>query len=272
MGLEVINLTVSIQGKRVLKNVSLKVDYGKVHAIMGPNGSGKSSLAYTIMGREGYEVEEGDIRLDGESLLDLETEERALKGIYLGMQEPPAIPGIKLSTLIIASLNKRRGVTDDITKVTDAKVVRRMYQVASAIGLPREVLTREVNVGFSGGEKKRSELLQAILTEPKVIILDEPDSGLDIDGIKKVAEYINDMRRQGKAVMLITHYARLLHHVKPDEVTVLLDGEVAAHGDYSLAVFVEERGYAKLKRLKEEGRLEEELREFRKAVSARGAG
>jgi len=248
LGLEVINLSVKVRDKLVLKNVSLTVDYGTIHAVMGPNGSGKSSLAYAIMGREGYEVVSGDIRLDGESILSLETFERALKGIYIGMQDPPVVPGVRLSTLIIAALNKRSGEVE-LTKIRNPRVVRDMNVVASGIGLNIELLQREVNVGFSGGERKRSELLQAILLEPKIAILDEPDSGLDIDGIKKVAEYIGDLRSRGKAVMLITHYARLLQYVKPDVVTVLLDGEVIARGDSKLAFLVEERGYNEVRKM-----------------------
>lgn len=248
MGLEVEGLTVKIEDKVVLKKVSLTVDYGQVHAIMGPNGSGKSSLAYTIMGREGFEVIEGDIRLDGESLLDLETEERALKGIYIAMQDPPSLPGVRLSTLVIASINKKLGETRDLTRVKDPRLIRKLIKTSNEIGLAREILYREVNVGFSGGERKRSELLQAIMFEPRVAILDEPDSGLDIDGIKKVADYIKEMKQAGKAIMLITHYARLLKYVKPDKVTVLIDGEVVASGGPELANLVEEKGYAYLKK------------------------
>lgn len=248
MGLEVENLTVKVKDKIVLRKVDLKVEYGTIHAVMGPNGSGKSSLAYTIMGREGYEVVEGDIRLDGESILNLETHERALKGIYIGMQDPPLVPGVKLSTLVLAATNKRRGESE-LTKISDPRLIKKMQLTASSIGLNTELLYREVNVGFSGGERKRSEIIQAIMLDPKVVMLDEPDSGLDIDGIKRVAEYINDLRARGKAVMLITHYARLLQHVMPDVVTVLIDGEVVARGDSKLALLVEERGYGEVKRI-----------------------
>ncbi len=247
MGLEVLNLTVRVKDKVVLRNVSLNVDYGTIHVVMGPNGSGKSSLAYTILGREGYEVLEGDIRLDGESILNLETHERALRGIFLGMQDPPAIPGVKLSTLIIASMNKRIGVSD-LTKISDPRIVKTIHKVASEIGLPMELLQREVNVGFSGGERKRSELFQAIVLEPKIAILDEPDSGLDIDGIRKVASYIDSLRSKGRAVLLITHYARMLHFVKPDIVTVLIGGEVVARGGPELVFEVEELGYETIRK------------------------
>ncbi|MCE4611901.1 MAG: Fe-S cluster assembly ATPase SufC [Desulfurococcales archaeon] len=246
MGLEVVNLTAKVGDKVVLRNVNLKVDYGEIHVIMGPNGSGKSSLAYVIMGREIYEVLEGDILLDGESIKDLPPEERALKGLFLAQQDPPQVPGVRLSSLIITYTNKRLGA-QDLTRPKDPKVIKRMYEVATKLGLPKEILQREVNVGFSGGEKKRSEIMQAILFEPKIVIFDEPDSGLDIDGLRIVADYIRSLKESGKGVLLITHYARLLGYVKPDRVTVLLDGRVAATGGPELAQLVEEKGYAYLK-------------------------
>ncbi len=247
MGLEVVNLTARIGEKTVLKNVSLNVNYGEVHAIMGPNGSGKSSLAYVIMGREIYEVVDGDILLDGESIKDLPPEERALKGIFLAMQDPPQVPGVRLSSLIIAAVNKKLGGEGELGRPRDPRILKRMMELAKEIGLDPSILQREVNVGFSGGERKRSEILQALLLDPKIVILDEPDSGLDIDGIKIVAQYINKLREQGKGVMLITHYARLLQYVKPDRVTVLIGGEVVATGGYELAQLVEEKGYAYVK-------------------------
>ena len=246
MGLEVVNLTAKVGDKVVLKRVNLKIDYGEVHAIMGPNGSGKSSLAYVVMGRPIYEVLEGDILLDGESIKELPPEERALKGLFMAQQDPPQVPGVRLSSLIITFTNKRLGA-QDLMKPKDPRIIRRMYEVMDKIGLPRDLLQREVNVGFSGGEKKRSELVQAILFDPKIVILDEPDSGLDIDGLKVVAEYIKSMRESGKGVMLITHYARLLKYVTPDRVTVLIDGRVAATGGPDLADLVEEKGYAYIK-------------------------
>ena len=247
-GLVVENLHVKVADKLVLKGVDLRLGYGEVHAVMGPNGSGKSTLAYAIMGREGYEVVEGDIRLDGESILDLPTEERALRGIYLGLQEPPQIPGVKFSTFLIAAINKRMG-SDDLTRLKDPRKIREIYKLIEEVGLPRDVLGRELYVGFSGGEKKRSEILQALLLDPKIVILDEPDSGLDIDGVKKVAELIRDLKAKGKGVLLITHYARLLQYVEPDRVTVLIDGKVAATGGPELAHLVEEKGYQAVRRL-----------------------
>ncbi|BAA80703.1 ATPase involved in Fe-S cluster formation SufC [Aeropyrum pernix K1] len=248
MGLEVKGLTAKIGEKVVLNKVDFDLKYGEVHAVMGPNGSGKSSLGYVIMGREIYEVVEGDILLDGESIKELPPEERALKGIFMAQQDPPQIPGVRLSSLIIAFVNKRLGA-QDLSKPADPKIVKRMYEYATKLGLDREILNREVNVGFSGGEKKRSELLQAMIFDPKIVILDEPDSGLDIDGLKIVAEFIKQLRDSGRGVMLITHYARLLNFVEPDRVTVLYRGSVLARGGAELARQVEEKGYAQLYRM-----------------------
>jgi len=248
LGLEVVNLTARIGDKTVLRNVSLKAEYGEVHAIMGPNGSGKSSLAYVIMGREIYDVVNGDILLDGESIRGLPAEERALKGLFLAMQDPPQVPGVRLSSLIVAAVNKRLTGEGGLGRPRDPGILKRMIELARELGLDPSILQREVNVGFSGGERKRSEILQALLLNPKVVILDEPDSGLDIDGIKIVARYINRFREEGKSVILITHYARLLQHVKPDRVTVLMKGEVVATGGYELAQLVEEKGYAHVKK------------------------
>jgi len=245
--LEVRDLVVDVHGRRVLDGVTIDVGYGEVHAIMGPNGSGKSTLAYTIMGREGYEVRSGDIVFEGESLLGLPTHERALKGLFLAFQEPPQIPGVRFSTFLIAVINKRLGA-DDLTRLKDPRLLSRIVKVLERVGLPRDVLQRELYVGFSGGEKKRSEMAQAILLDPKVVILDEPDSGLDVDGVRLVAEIIDEFRRAGKAVVLITHYARLFNHVEPDKVTVLVNGRVAARGGPELAREIEEKGYSAISR------------------------
>jgi len=241
-GLAVEDLHVNVDGREVLRGVTLRVPYGTIHTVMGPNGSGKSTLAYTIMGREAYTVTRGDILLDGRSILSLPTEERALEGLFLAFQEPPAIPGVRFSTFLIAALNKRLG-GEDLTMLKDPGRVREIYRLLEELGLPRDILGRELYVGFSGGEKKRAEILQALLLDPKVVILDEPDSGLDVDGVRKVAEIIRGLRERGKAVLLITHYARLLEYVEPDNVTVLADGRVAATGGPELARLVEEQGY-----------------------------
>ncbi len=240
--LKVQNLKVRVGGKEILKGVNLELNYGEIHAVMGPNGSGKSTLAYTIMGREGYEIVEGDILFDGVSIKNLPADERALRGLFLGFQEPPSIPGVRFSTFLIAVINKRMGAPD-LTTLKDPKKLREIYNLLNEVGLNRSVLSRELNVGFSGGEKKRSEMLQALLLDPKVIILDEPDSGLDVDGVRKIAEIIKELKAKGKAILLITHYARLFNFVEPDKVTVLVDGKVAATGGPELAHMIEEKGY-----------------------------
>lgn len=246
--LKVQNLKVRVGGKEILKGVDLELNYGEIHAVMGPNGSGKSTLAYTIMGREGYEIVEGDIFFDGVSIKNLTADERALRGLFLGFQESPSIPGVRFSTFLIAVINKRMGAPD-LTTIKDPKKLREIYNLLNEVGLNRSVLSRELNVGFSGGEKKRSEMLQALLLDPKVIILDEPDSGLDVDGIRKIAEIIKELKAKGKAILLITHYARLFNFVEPDKVTVLVDGKVAATGGPELAHMIEEKGYQVVRQL-----------------------
>jgi len=240
--LEVRDLSVKVKGIEILRNVSLKVNVGEIHALMGPNGSGKTTLAYTIMGREGYEVTSGDIVFEGKSILGLSTDERARLGIFLALQEPPQIPGVRVSPFLITVLNKKMGQTD-LSKPLPPPLMREVYESLSKVGLSRDHLSREVNLGFSGGEKKRSELLQALLLKPKLVILDEPDSGLDADGVRSVAEIIESFRREGKGILLITHYARLLKHVKPDMVTVLYKGKVVARGGSELAERIENEGY-----------------------------
>lgn len=241
--LEVRDLTVRVGGKVVLRDVNLTVKAGEVHAVMGPNGSGKSSLAYTIIGRPGYEVVKGDILLEGKSVLGMSVDERSRAGILLAFQEPPAVKGLRVAVLATATLNKRLGAAD-LTKPADPSIPERIYSSLKRVGLPTEYAYREVNVGFSGGEKKRHELFHVLLLDPKVVILDEPDSGLDVDGVGMVAGIIKELKKQGKAVLLITHYARLMKFVKPDEVTILYNGEVAARGGPDLAEIVEEKGYS----------------------------
>jgi len=240
--LEVEDLTVEVEGKTILENVNLKVNRGELHAVMGPNGSGKSTLAYAIAGKEGYIVKNGKIVLDGEDLTKLEPEERALKGIFLGFQEPPPLPGVKLSTLIIAALNKKRGVKD-LTKLTSMKDYKTILEGLERVGLSKSYALRETNVGFSGGEKKRAEILQAMLLDPKIVILDEPDSGLDVEGVAKIAEIIEELRDQGKGLLVITHYARIFKHVKPDRVSILMNGKIVTTGGGELAYKIDDEGY-----------------------------
>lgn len=243
--LEVKNLHVTVEDKEILKGVDLKVELGKLVVVMGPNAGGKSTLAYTIMGREGYEVTEGDILFNGESILELETDERSRLGIFLSVQEPPPLPGVKGSLLIPAVIKRRRGLPMD-NKLMDIKILREVKPKLESVGLDSSYMGREVNVGFSGGEKKRFELFQALAYDPKIIILDEPDSGLDVDGVKLVAKIIDDMRKNGKGVLLITHNPRLLHFIVPDEVNVLIDGRIVMRGGLEVAEFVEKYGYEKV--------------------------
>jgi Fe-S cluster assembly ATP-binding protein len=246
--LEIIDVVVEVETnegpRRVVNGVSLSVKPGEVHAVMGPNGSGKTSLLYAIAGHPSYRLVSGDIRLDGESIADLSPDKRSLKGIFLSFQNPREVPGVKLSTLILAMHNKRAGV-QDLLKVQNPKLILEARRRAQRLGLGSEVLRRDVNVGFSGGERKRSEVLQAVLIKPRYMLLDEPDSGLDIDGVKAVASVISESAKNGSGVLLVTHYARILNFVKPDKVTIIVDGKVAATGGPELADLVEREGYAR---------------------------
>ncbi len=243
--LEVKNLHVNVEDKEILKGVDLKVDLGKLVVVMGPNAGGKSTLAYAIMGREGYEVTDGDILFNGESILELDTDERARLGLFLAVQEPPPLPGVKGSLLIPAVIKRRRNLPMD-NKLMDIKILREVRPKLDSVGLDSSYMGREVNVGFSGGEKKRFELFQALAYDPKIVILDEPDSGLDVDGVKLVAKLLDEMRSNGKGVLLITHNPRLLHFVEPDEVNVLIDGRIVKRGGMEVAEFVEKHGYEKV--------------------------
>ena len=242
-GLEVEGLRVRIGNNEVLHGISIEVRPGEIHALMGPNGSGKSTLAYTVMGRETYEVVAGRILLDGEDITGLPTHERALRGLFLALQEPPAIPGVRMSSFLIALHNKRLGVEDDLFKLRDPRFLRVLNELVAKVGLPRDILSREVNKGFSGGEKKRSELLQALILEPKILILDEPDSGLDIDGVRMVASILREMAEKERGILLITHYTRMFSYLEPDRVTVLYRGRILASGGMELAKRVDELGY-----------------------------
>ena len=243
--LEVKNLYVTVEDKEILKGVDLKVDLGNLVVVMGPNAGGKSTLAYSVMGREGYEVTEGDILFNGESILELDTDERARLGLFLAVQEPPPLPGVKGSLLVPAVIKRRRNLPMD-NKLMDIKILREVRPKLDSVGLDSSYMGREVNVGFSGGEKKRFELFQALAYDPKVVILDEPDSGLDVDGVKLVARLLDEMRKNGKGVLLITHNPRLLHFVEPDEVNVLIDGKIVRRGGMEVAEFVEKYGYEKV--------------------------
>ena len=236
------NLHASTSGKDILKGLSLTVNPGEVHAIMGPNGAGKSTLGHVLAGREGYECTQGSVTFDGKNLLELETEERAAAGIFLGFQYPVEIPGVSNMYFLKAALNaqrKRRGEAE--IEATDFLAFVR--QQAKKVGLETSMLQRGVNEGFSGGEKKRNEILQMLVLQPKLMVLDETDSGLDIDALKLAADGINAMRSPERSVILVTHYQRLLDYVKPDFVHVLARGRIVKSGGPEFALELEERGY-----------------------------
>ena len=240
--LNIDNLQVSVAGKPVLKGLNLKVNAGEVHAIMGPNGSGKSTLSYVLAGRPGYEVSGGSVNYDGQDLLQLAPEERARAGVFLGFQYPVEIPGVNNVYLLKAAVNaarKHRGLPE-VDAFEFLTLVREKMKVMQ---MDEAFLSRGVNEGFSGGEKKRNEILQMLVLEPRLALLDETDSGLDIDALKVVARGVNTLRSPDRAVVLVTHYQRLLDHIVPDFVHVLARGRIVRSGDRSLALELEKRGY-----------------------------
>ncbi|QBF31807.1 Fe-S cluster assembly ATPase SufC [Thalassococcus sp. S3] len=243
--LDIKNLHVKLEeeDKQILKGVDLQVDAGKVHAIMGPNGSGKSTLSYVLSGREGYEVTDGTASLEGTDLLELEPEERAAAGLFLAFQYPVEIPGVGNMTFLRTAVNAQRKARgeDEMSAADFLKLVR---ERAKALKIDADMLKRPVNVGFSGGEKKRNEILQMAMLEPKMCILDETDSGLDVDAMKLVAEGVNALRGAGRGFLVITHYQRLLDHIKPDVVHIMADGRIVKSGGPELALEVENNGYS----------------------------
>jgi Fe-S cluster assembly ATP-binding protein len=243
--LEIRNLHVKLadEGTPILKGVDLTVPKGQVHAIMGPNGSGKSTLAYVLAGREGYEVTDGDILWNGESVLSLEPYERAARGIFLAFQYPLEIPGVATMTFLRTAANglRRQRGQKEYTTPEFLKLVR---EVAARLGVSDEILRRPLNVGFSGGEKKRMEILQMAVLEPTLCVMDETDSGLDIDAVRIVSEGVNALRSPERAMVVITHYQRLLNYIVPDRVHVMADGAIRKSGAKELAHDLEETGYA----------------------------
>ncbi len=240
--LSIKDLRVSIGDKEIIKGLSLDVPAGQVHAVMGPNGAGKSTLSYTLAGRSGYEVTEGEARLNGESILGLAPNERAAKGVFLSFQYPLEIPGVPTLTFIRSALNaqkKARG-EDEVSAPAFLKLVK---AAAADLKIDFEMLKRPLNVGFSGGEKKRMEILQMAILEPKLLILDETDSGLDIDALRIVSEGVNAMRAPDRSMLVITHYQRLLDYIRPDAVHVLAGGRIVASGGPELALELEKNGY-----------------------------
>jgi len=242
--LKIENLHAEIDGKPILKGLTLEVNAGEVHAIMGPNGAGKSTLGYVLGGRPGYEVTEGSVTFDGVDLLELEPNERAAAGLFLGFQYPVEIPGVSNVQFLRESLNAQRGQRDE-KPLSGGEFLKLARAQADGLGLNQDMLKRPVNVGFSGGEKKRNEMVQMGILNPKFAILDETDSGLDIDALRIVGDGINRiMRAPDKAVLLITHYQRLLDYVQPDRVHVLADGRIVRSGGPELALELEREGYA----------------------------
>jgi Fe-S cluster assembly ATP-binding protein len=240
--LSIKNLTANVEGKEILKGINLAVEAGEVHAIMGPNGSGKSTLAHILAGRDGYQVTGGSVELNGEDLLELATEERAHRGVFLAMQYPVELPGVNNMTFLREALNairKARG-QEEIDAVSFMKLVR---EKARQVKLDEKLLKRSVNAGFSGGEKKRNEILQMAVLEPALAILDETDSGLDIDALRTVADGVNMLRSPDRALVVVTHYQRLLDYIQPDHVHVLAGGRIIRSGGKELALELEERGY-----------------------------
>jgi Fe-S cluster assembly ATP-binding protein len=240
--LEISDLTVRVAGKEILNGVNLKVNAGEVHAIMGPNGSGKSTLAQVLAGREDYEVTRGSVTYEGRNLLALPAEERARAGVFLGFQYPVEIPGVNNVYLLKAALNAKRKAAGE-PEVDAYEFLALIRQKMKFMHMSDSFLTRGVNEGFSGGEKKRNEVLQMLVLEPKLAILDETDSGLDIDALKVVSTGVNSLRDPARAVVLVTHYQRLLDYVIPDQVHVLSGGRIVKSGDKSLAHELERRGY-----------------------------
>lgn len=240
--LSIKNIHASIDGNEILKGLNLEVKAGEVHAIMGPNGAGKSTLASILAGRPGFEVSEGSIDLDGKDLLEMSPEDRAKEGVFLAFQYPVEIPGVSTTNFIKAALDEKRKY-HGLEPLDAASFLKLMREKAALLELDRSLLSRSINEGFSGGEKKRNEIFQMAMLDPKLTILDETDSGLDIDALRIVAKGVNTLRNEDHAIIVITHYQRLLDYLKPDFVHVLMDGRVVKSGDYTLALELEKRGY-----------------------------
>lgn len=240
--LSIKNLHASINGKEILKGIHLELKAGEVHAIMGPNGSGKTTLSSVISGREDYEVTEGEITLNGEDLLELAPEERAHKGVFMSFQYPVAIPGVTVTNFIKTAINAKRKA-QGLDEIPAPELLKKIREKSDLLALDQKFLSRSLNDGFSGGEKKRNEIFQMAMLEPKLAILDETDSGLDIDALKTVANGVNTLKNKDNAILVITHYQRLLDYIVPDFVHVLKDGKIIKSGGKELALELEAKGY-----------------------------
>jgi Fe-S cluster assembly ATP-binding protein len=244
--LEVKNLVVSVEDNKILNGLNLKVNEGEIHAIMGPNGSGKSTLSNVIAGKPGYQVEEGEIIYQGENILELEPDIRARKGIFLAFQYPVELPGVRNWQFLKTSMDSiRKEMGLDEMKVREFdKIFEEKRQL---VEMNPDLIKRSVNEGFSGGEKKRNEIMQLSLLNPKLALLDETDSGLDIDALRIVSEGVNEFKRPDNSILIVTHYQRILNYIKPDHVHVLVDGEIVKSGDHTLALELEDKGYEWIK-------------------------
>jgi Fe-S cluster assembly ATP-binding protein len=240
--LQIKNVHASVEGKSILKGINLEVKAGEVHAIMGPNGSGKSTLAAVIAGKEEFEMTEGEILLDAADITEMDPEERAHKGVFLSFQYPVSIPGVSVTNFIKTAINETRKAKGE-GDMPASEMLKMIKEKAELLDIDRKFLSRSLNEGFSGGEKKRNEIFQMAMLEPKLAILDETDSGLDIDALKVVANGVNKLKNKDNAVVLITHYQRLLDYIVPDFVHVLMDGKIVKSGTKELAYELEEKGY-----------------------------
>jgi Fe-S cluster assembly ATP-binding protein len=241
--LQVKDLHVEIDGKKILNGLDLTIERGQVHAIMGPNGSGKSTLAYVLAGKEDYEVTAGEVLLDGENILEMPVDERAAKGLFLAFQYPMEIPGVASMTFLRTAMNAQRRARSE-PELSTPEFMKKVRETAKQLHIDQDMLRRGVNVGFSGGEKKRNEILQMAMLEPRLAVLDETDSGLDIDALKVVSDGVNALRSPDRSMIVITHYQRLLNYIVPDVVHVLSKGRVVRTGGKELALQLEEHGYA----------------------------